>query len=140
MGGGVWSCEFGGQLTFACFSGAVLGSFCRFLRILADFEDFWASFFLFSLFSTFSRRYTRTEEVRLMYSPSKVHCQAGQLGPRGYRIWKVCPACGFALKPLVSLAPIVVEYSRNCSPYSPDSGYSWVVLTVEMGSRSRKQA
>jgi hypothetical protein len=52
MGGGVWiwSCEFGGQLTFACFSGAVLGIFVGFLDDFPFFGHFLGWIFPFLSF------------------------------------------------------------------------------------------
>jgi hypothetical protein len=48
-----------------------------------------------------------------MYCSSQKGFKAPQLGPRAYRIWKVCPACGFGIKPLVSFGPIDLRGRRE---------------------------
>jgi hypothetical protein len=56
-----------------------------FWPVWVSFHDFRAPFFPFLLFSDFRRRYTRTEDGRLMYSPSGMKFEAPQLGPQAYR-------------------------------------------------------
>jgi hypothetical protein len=70
---------------------------------------FWGSFSQFAYFYGLATRYTRTPTPRLMYSPSENKVEAPQLGPRGYRIFHFCPACGFRIKPLVSFGPIGIR-------------------------------
>jgi hypothetical protein len=93
--------------------------FCLFWSISSHF---WGRFSTFRLFFKFQIRYTRAEDGTLMYSSSQTQFKAPQLGPRAYRIFRFCPACGFASKPLVSLGPMRIngadEYCRHCSPYS----------------------
>jgi hypothetical protein len=103
---------------------AILG---RFSRGWVDFGHFWTSFFPFSLFFHFRRRYTRAEEVTLYYRSSQKGFKAPQLGPRAYRILRFCPACGFGIKPLVSLGPIVFEC---CREHIPDIGTHRTHATV----------
>jgi hypothetical protein len=100
-------------------AGGIFEDFGLFLAILVDFGHFWTSFFPFSLFFHFRRRYTRAEEVTLYYRSSQKGFKAPQLGPRAYRILRFCPACGFGIKPLVSLGPIVFEC---CREHIPDIG------------------
>jgi hypothetical protein len=81
----------------------------RFGPVSVDFGHFWASFFLFSLFFNFDARVSNASKSRMMYCPSEKGFKAGQLGPRGYRIFYFCPACGFGIEPVVSLGLIVCE-------------------------------
>jgi hypothetical protein len=71
---------------------------------------FGPSFSHFRHFSESETWYTRTEEATMYYSPSENTFKAGQLGPIAYRIWKVCPGCGFSVKPHACLTKIVLEY------------------------------
>jgi hypothetical protein len=87
---------------------AILSHFCPFWSISAIFGS---GFSLFCPFSNLPIRYTRAEDGTLMYSPSPTRVKAPQLGPKGCRILRSCPACGFRIKALISLGPIVFEYA-----------------------------
>ena len=62
----------------------------------------------------------------MYYRSSETSLQAGQLGPRGYRIFQFCPACVFGIKPVVSLGRID---SAARSEYSQDVSVVLVVLS-----------
>jgi hypothetical protein len=71
----------------------------RFGPVWVDFIKFRELIFRFSSFFSFQIRYTRTEDGRLMYSPSENRVEAGQLGPKGCCFY----FCGFRHKTVGSL-------------------------------------
>jgi hypothetical protein len=86
------------------------GSFFPFLD---DFGRFWTisgifgpDFSVFLFFSSLEARVSKATKSRLMYSSSRNKVKAPQLGPRGYRIFHSCPACGFTILYRACLAQI----------------------------------
>jgi hypothetical protein len=111
----------------AVFTGLVFdfsGHFCPLLSISRIFEP---HFSCFRRFFNSGTRYTRKLKPTLYYWSSPTRVKAPQLGPRGYRILRSCPACGFGIKTLVFLGPIVFECSRE---HIPDIGTHRTHATV----------
>jgi hypothetical protein len=102
------------------------GSFFRFRAVLDQFRlilgIFWAHFSVFLFFSSLEARVSKATKSRLMYSSSRNKVKAPQLGPRGYRIFHSCPACGFRILCKACFTKMLSEYLQDVS----------VVLIVEL--------
>ena len=98
---------------FACFPGSVFpfsGDFCPIWSILVIFGG---RFSTLQRFFNFEVRYTRAEDPTLYYSPSETSTEARQLGPRAYRIFYFCPACGFRILGKACFTQIMLKYCRG---------------------------
>ena len=117
-GSEVWQEVFGvanftGRRVLPCFTHLIFYFSGDFSLISSILNIFGGRFSHFRHFSDSAIRLTSTAEVTLYYDPSKMSTQAGQLGPRAYRIFHFCPACGFRILGKACFTQIMLKYCRG---------------------------